>query len=47
MIKDVMVWADGSLADDVRLEVAGAIAGARSVLCWKGCIRNGSLDVSS
>jgi nucleotide-binding universal stress UspA family protein len=26
MIKDVMVWADGSLADDVRLEVAGTIA---------------------
>ena len=26
MIKDVMVSADGSLADDVRLEVAGTIA---------------------
>jgi nucleotide-binding universal stress UspA family protein len=26
VIKDVMVWVDGSLADDVRLEVAGSIA---------------------
>jgi hypothetical protein len=26
MIKDVMVWVDGSLADDIRLEVAGSIA---------------------
>jgi len=26
MIKDVMVWLDGSLADEIRLEVAGSIA---------------------
>jgi hypothetical protein len=26
MIRDVMVWLDGSLADDVRLEVAGSVA---------------------
>ena len=26
MIKDVMVWVDGSLADEIRLDVAGSIA---------------------
>jgi nucleotide-binding universal stress UspA family protein len=26
MIKDVMVWLDGSLSDEIRLEVAGSIA---------------------
>jgi nucleotide-binding universal stress UspA family protein len=26
MIKDVMVWVDGGLADEIRLEVAGSIA---------------------
>lgn len=26
MIRDVMVWLDGSLVDDVRLEVAGSVA---------------------
>lgn len=26
MIKDVMVWVDGSLADDIRLDVAGSLA---------------------
>ena len=26
MIKDVMVWVDGSLADEIRLDAAGSIA---------------------
>ena len=26
MIRDVMVWLDGRLADDVRIEVAGSVA---------------------
>jgi hypothetical protein len=26
MIKDVMVWLDGGIADEIRLEVAGSIA---------------------
>jgi hypothetical protein len=26
MIKDVMAWVDGSLADEIRLDAAGSIA---------------------